>query len=152
MPFPRLPINGSISKRRSLRRPVLYSNLIDLRALSQAERESCFKYERDWQARTTERLFYDRILGQIVEYGYLLIQAPSASSLLNHCFGKAPEHTSSSDTGESVAGPSRLANRLGSRPQTTDEDDEDVLIYCPECWTYRPLEHLCYLKHISPEY
>ncbi|KIJ50329.1 hypothetical protein M422DRAFT_245582 [Sphaerobolus stellatus SS14] len=65
-----LNINSFASKRRSLRRPVLDSNLAIIRAESQTLRLEHFKFKREWQARTKEMLFYDRYRGEIVEYGF----------------------------------------------------------------------------------
>jgi hypothetical protein len=66
--MPRLPTDSFSSRRRSLRRPVLDINLAHIRTESQTLREDRFRFEREWQGRTTELLFYDRYVGQVVEY------------------------------------------------------------------------------------
>ncbi|KIJ44758.1 hypothetical protein M422DRAFT_251743 [Sphaerobolus stellatus SS14] len=66
----RLNINSFASKRRSLRHPVLDSNLAIVRAEPQALRLERFKLEQERQGCTKEMLFYDRYRGEIVEYGF----------------------------------------------------------------------------------
>ena len=84
--------------------------------------------------------------------GLLRSSPPSASSLLRHCLGKVPGLASLS-SGSPITGSSKLVQRKAgpSSSQVTDEEDEDVLIYCPNCHEYRALKHLCYPRQISPE-
>ncbi|KIJ48675.1 hypothetical protein M422DRAFT_247537 [Sphaerobolus stellatus SS14] len=94
---------------------------------------------------------------------------PSASSLLNHCLDKgkasaparAPfrfmtlDSPSSSVREGATAGPSHSTSSIkktsSSQPKV-EEDDVDVLVFCPKCQRYPVFEHYyMFPRYLSPE-
>ncbi|KIJ33682.1 hypothetical protein M422DRAFT_264302 [Sphaerobolus stellatus SS14] len=94
---------------------------------------------------------------------------PSVSSLLNHCLDKgtasAPARSpsyfmtldslSSSVREGAIADPSHSTSSIkkpsSSQPKV-EEDDVDVLVFCPKCQRYRVFEHYCmFPRYLSPE-
>ncbi|KIJ37806.1 hypothetical protein M422DRAFT_259669 [Sphaerobolus stellatus SS14] len=78
----RLNINPYTACRRSPRQPIVDPNMVQLCDETTVERADHFRFVRDWQAHTTELLFYDCALGEVVEYGY---PAYNSERILPHC-------------------------------------------------------------------
>ncbi|KIJ42969.1 hypothetical protein M422DRAFT_253759 [Sphaerobolus stellatus SS14] len=83
---------------------------------------------------------------------------------VNRCLGKAPtrapsrfmtlDSPSSPVIEGAIVGPRRLTESIegpSSSSSKVKAEAEDVLVFCPKCYKYRPFEHTCFPKNFSPE-